>query len=709
MKLNTTFIGALALSLALSACNQTVTKEESTLDMSNPFFSEYNTPFGVPDFNALELAHYFPAFEEGFKQQLAEIEAIIQLKDAPYFVNTIEALEFSGALLNKVSNVFYNLNSAHTSKEMQELAQTLAPLMSEHSDNINLNAALFERVKKVWDNKANLGLDTEQMRLLDNTYKSFVRGGANLSPADQEKLRTLNKEISSLTVQFGQNMLSETNAYTLIIDNESDLKGLPQTLIESAAADAEANNNNGKWQFGLQNPSVMPFLQYAENRDLRKQIWDAYRKRGDNDNAEDNKMILVSIANLRNEKARLLGYETYAHYGLEESMAQNPDNVYQLLQKLWTPALKMAEKEAAKLTAMLQKDHPNATLEPWDWRYYEEKLRAKEFNFDENELKPYFELNKVKEGIFYTVHKLYGLNFKLIDAIPTYHPEATAYEVTKEGKHVGVLYMDFHPRESKRGGAWMTAYRKQSNVKGTFVHPVISIVCNFTKPTGNNPALLTFDEVTTFFHEFGHAIHGLLSNVHYRSLSGTSVPRDFVELPSQILECWAAEPEVLQVYAKHYQTGEIIPQTLLDKMNKSGTYGQGFAATEYLAASLLDMAYHTQKQNIELDANTFEHNEMKQIGLISSIIPRYRSTYFSHIFSGGYAAGYYSYIWSELLDADAFDYFKSKGIFNQETAQSFYDNILSKGGTDDPAELYRKFRGQDPSVDALIKRKGLGE
>jgi peptidyl-dipeptidase Dcp len=453
----------------------------------------------------------------------------------------------------------------------------------------------------------------------------------------------------------------------------------------------------------------MPFLQYAESRDLRKQIWDAYRKRGDNDNAEDNKKILIAIANLRNQKARLLGYETHAHYVLEESMAQNPDNVYELLQKLWTPAIKMAEKEAAKLSAMLQKDHPNATLEPWDWRYYEEKLRAKEFNFDENELKPYFELNKVKEGIFYTVHKLYGLNFKLIDTIPTYHPEATAYEVTKEGKHVGVLYMDFHPRESKRGGAWMTAYRKQSNVNGTYVHPVISIVCNFTKPTGNNPALLTFDEVTTFFHEFGHAIHGLLSNVHYRSLSGTSVPRDFVELPSQILECWAAEPEVLQVYAKHYQTGEVIPQVLLDKMNKSNKYGQGFAAAEYLAASLLDMAYHTQKQDILLDANSFESDEMQKIGLISAIIPRYRSTYFSHIFSGGYSAGYYSYIWSELLDSDGFDYFKSQGIFNPQTAQSFYDNILSKGGTDDPATLYRRFRGQDPSVDALIKRKGLGD
>ena len=700
----------ICMSLIAASCNskpEETTEPTETRDMTNPFFSPYETPFGVPAFDKIKLEHYLPAFEEGMKEQIAETQAIINNPEAPSFENTIEALENSGSLLNKVSAVFFNLNSANTNDEMQEIAQELAPKMSEHSDNIYLNSDLFAKVKTIWEAKESLNLGGEQNMLLENTYKSFVRGGANLSEEQQKKLRSLNKEISSLTVSFGQNMLAETNSFKLVIDNKDDLAGLTEAQIASAASEAESAGMSGKWVFGLQNPSVMPFLQYAAKRELRQKIWEAYSKRCNNGNEFDNKEILVKTANLRNEKARLLGYTSHAHYVLEESMAKNPDKVYELLNKLWTPALNMAKNEAKELLKLLEKDHKGATLEPWDWRYYEEKLRTAKYNFDANELSPYFELNNVREGIFYTVNKLYGLTFKKLDNVPVYHEEVTAYEVLREDKHVGVLYLDFHPRESKSGGAWMTSFRDQERKNGEFITPVISIVCNFTKPSSNTPALLTFDEVTTYFHEFGHAIHGLLSNVIYRSLSGTSVPRDFVELPSQILECWAEEPEVLAVYAKHYQTGEIIPQALLDKMNKSSKYGQGFASTEYLAASLLDMKYHTQTQDISVDANTFEAQTLSDIGLISSIISRYRSTYFSHIFAGGYSAGYYSYIWSELLDADAFAYFKTKGVFDPATAKSFHDNILARGGTVDPAELYRNFRGQDPSVDALLDRRGL--
>ncbi len=687
--------------------NTQETDNTPTMDNINPFFTEFPTPFGLPLFDAIRAEHYLPAFKEGFARQIEEVEFIVNNPALPDFNNTIEALEQSGLLLNNVSSVFYNLNSAHTNDELQQIAQEVAPLMSEHGDNIYLNKALFERVKAVWDQRENLTLNTEQSRLLEVTYKSFVRGGALLKDDQQADLREMNKELSSLTVQFGQHMLSETNGFKLIIEDKKDLSGLPDEIIAAAASEATSSGHEGKWVFGLSNPSVMPFLQYADNRDLRKKIWEAYSLRGNQKNEQNNQEILVTIANLRNRKARLLGYETHAHYVLEESMAAHPQKVNTLLEKLWQPALKMARNDAKVLEDMLRKKYPREKLQPWDWRYYEEKLRAEKYSLDENQLKPYFALENVRDGIFYTVNRLFGLSFEQLDQVPVYHPDVVAYEVKRLNKHVGVLYMDFHPRESKRGGAWMTSFRKQSNVFGNYVTPVISIVCNFTKPGENTPALLTWDEVTTFFHEFGHAIHGLLSDVTYRSLSGTSVPRDFVELPSQILECWAAEPEVLQVYAKHYKTGEVIPEELIEKMTKASHFGQGFATVEYLAASFLDMDYHTQTNDIAIDGNEFERRSMQKIGLINEIIPRYRSTYFAHIFSGGYSAGYYSYIWSALLDADAFAYFKENGIFNETTAQSFYEHILSKGGTEDPAVLYKKFRGRDPEETPLLKRRGL--
>jgi peptidyl-dipeptidase Dcp len=513
-----------------------------------------------------------------------------------------------------------------------------------------------------------------------------------------------------LSLQFGQNLLAETNDFQLIIDREEDLAGLPIELKDAAADEAKSRGEEGRWIFTLQNPSVMPFLQYADNRELRKKIWEAYKNRGDRDNDRDNKDILVEIANLRLKRANLLGYKTHADYVLEETMSKNPANVLTLLDQLWAPALAKATEEKSEMQALLEEEDEDLELAPWDWRYYEEKLRKKKFDLDEQEIKPYFALDKVQEGVFMVVNKLWGITLQEIPDIPTYHPEAKAYEVKDaDESHLGVLYMDFHPRPSKRGGAWMTSYRSQKTVDGERNAPVISIVGNFSRPTGNLPALLTFDEVTTFFHEFGHALHGLMSNVQYKSLAGTSVPRDFVELPSQIMENWATEPEVLKQYAFHYETGEVIPDGLIEKLQKSGTFGQGFGTTEYLAASLLDMDYHTQEQPITVSVADFENASMERIGLIDEIIPRYRSTYFQHIFSGGYSSGYYSYIWSGVLDTDAFQAFKETDLFDPEKAELFRKEILERGGTDDPMSMYVNFRGAEPKIDALLRKRGLDQ
>jgi peptidyl-dipeptidase Dcp len=698
---------AIAASCAvIVACGSPEVKQENM----NPFFEAYNTPFEVPPFDKIRNEHFEPATMEGIKRHQEEIDAIVNNPDAPTFENTIEAMEKAGDLLARVNTVFGNLNSVNTNDTLQAIAKQTAPELSKHRDNISLNAQLFERVKSVWENKETLQLSTEQQKVLENTYKSFVRNGANLGEADKEKMREINSKLSVLGLQFGQNLLAETNAFKLVIDNQEDLSGLPQELVESAAADAKAAGQEGKWVFTLQNPSVMPFLQYADNRELRKQIWEAYKNRGDQGNDKDNKDILLQIANLRREKAQLLGYKSHADYVLEETMAKNAENVYTLLNQLWKPALAKAKVEGQEMQKLVKSEGKDFELAPWDWRYYEEKLRQQKFDLDEQEIKPYFALNKVQEGVFMVVNKLFGLTFSPIADIPTYHPDAKAYEVKEaDGTHVGVLYMDFHPRASKRGGAWMTSYRPQQTIDGQRKAPVISIVCNFSRPTADAPALLTFDEVTTFFHEFGHALHGLLSNVEYRSLAGTSVPRDFVELPSQIMENWATEPEVLKSYALHYKSGDPIPDELIQKLQKSGTFGQGFGTTEYLAASLLDLDYHTQTEAISKDAGTFEKESMAKIGLTDNIIPRYRSTYFQHIFSGGYSAGYYSYIWSGVLDTDAFQAFKETELFNAEKALAFRKEILERGGTADPMEMYVKFRGAEPKIDALLKKRGLDQ
>lgn len=680
----------------------------------NPFFSPYNTPFGVPAFDKIKPEHFEPAIEEGMKQQDAEIAAIVAKTGAPTFANTIEALEGSGDLLRRVNTVFGNLNSANTNDELQKIAQTVAPKLSKHSDDISLNPALFARVKAVYDQRSKLKLTGDQQRLLEKTYKDFVRGGAGLSAEKQDRLRKINGELSLLTLKFGQNLLAENNAYTLVIDNANDLSGLPASVVAAAADEAKKRTQAGKWIFTLQNPSIMPFLQYADNRPLREKIYRAYLERANHNDARDNKAIMANMVALRAEKAQLLGYDNHAAYILEESMAKTPAKVSELLNQLWTATVPVARKEADELQALMNRDGKNEKLAGWDWRYYAEKLRKEKFALDEQELRPYFSLDNVREGIFTLTSKLYGLRFERRTDLPVYHEDAVAYEVKEsDGRHIGIIYMDFFPRASKRGGAWMTSYRRQEVENGKKITPVVSIVCNFSKPTGNTPALLSLDETRTFFHEFGHALHGLLSNVTYGSQSGTSVPRDFVELPSQIMENWSQEPQMMKLYAKHYKTGEVIPDALIEKIEKSSLFNQGFATSEYLAASLLDMAYHTLKPGQTpglkdpAEVITFEKQAMDKIGLIDQIPPRYRSTYFQHVFAGGYSAGYYSYIWSAVLDADAFEMFKQKGLFDQKSAQSFRKNVLERGGTDEPMTLYRNFRGAEPDIKPLLRRRGL--
>jgi peptidyl-dipeptidase Dcp len=673
---------------------------------SNPFFTKYNTPYEVPPFHLIKNEHFKPAILEGIKQQQAEIDAIVKNPKAPTFENTILAMEKSGELLSKASTVFYNLNSANTNDEIQAIARELAPEMSAHSDNINLNEGLFQRIKTIWNQK-NM-LNKEEAKLLEKTYKRFVRSGANLNTKEKEKLRGINGELSLLTLNFGQNILAETNKFELVVDSKEELKGLSQELIEAAAETSKAKGKEGKWVFTLSNSSIMPFLQYSANRELRATIWNAYVNRCNNGDEFDNNQIALKLANLRAEKARLLGYKTHAHYGLEETMAKTPEKVMEFLNQLWAPALAKAKQEESEILAMMKSEGISDRVQPYDWRYYEEKIRKAKFDLDEQELKPYFSLESVTQGVFMVCDELFGLRFKEIKGVPSYHEEASLWEVFgKDGVVLGVLYMDFHPRSSKRGGAWMTSYRPQSMKDGKRIPPVISIVCNFSKPTTNAPALFTFDEVTTYFHEFGHALHGLLSDVKFRSLAGTSVSRDFVELPSQVMENWASDPEVLKMYAKHYKTGEVIPDALIQKLENAGTYGQGFTTVEYLASAFLDMDFHTATNEITGTAEAFEKESMKKIGLIPSIVPRHRANYFSHIFAGGYSAGYYSYIWSGVLDTDAFDQFKKTSLFNQEKAESFRKNILERGGTEEPMELYKRFRGSEPSIEPLLRKRGL--
>ena len=673
-------LSALALAVGLTACgNQSATqgetgssenaKTETAAEAGNPFFKAWGTPFETPDFAKVKEAHYLPAFEEGIAQHKAEVAAIANRGEAPTFDNTIVALERTGKLLTRVSGVFYNLTSAHTNDQLQELSKVLAPKMSAHADDITLNDKLFQRVKTVYRQRETLGLTTEQSRLLDKTYKDFVRGGANLQGAAKEQLRKLNSELSLLSLQFGENLLKENKAFQLVIDNKADLNGLPDGVIQGAADAAKAANMNGKWLFTLDKPSMIPFISYADNRELRQKIYTGYITRGDQGNDNDNNKIVARIANLRLDKAKLLGYNTHADFVLEERMAKNSAGVYGLLNQLWAPALVKAKQERAEMQAMIDAEGSDFQLASWDWWYYAEKLRKAKYDLDESEVRPYFQLENVIDGVFYVANQLWGVNFKQIDNIPTYHDDVRTYELTdKDGNHIGIFYADYFPRASKRGGAWMNAIRGQSNIDGKFVHPLIMNVGNFTPPVGDKPALLSFDDVNTLFHEFGHALHGFMSQAHYPSLAGTSTPTDFVEFPAQMMEHWANEPTVMKKFALHYETGEPIPDELIAKIQKVGTFNQGFATTEYLAASLLDMAWHSIESEVT-DARTFEKKVLEdELGLIPEVISRYRSSYFAHIFAGGYSAGYYAYIWSEVLDSDGFEAFKETSLFDKDTA-----------------------------------------
>ena len=702
MKFNQILPSFMIVSTILVSC------ESSTKQTDNPLLAEYDAPYGVPPFDKINDEHFGPAYDEALQQHATEIDSIANNAEAPTFDNTILALENAGSLLTRVSSVFSNLNSANTNPNIQALDKELAPKLSAHRDNISLNEQLFDRVKAVWEARENLGLNSEQLMLLEKSYKNFVRNGANLNEADKETLRNINSQLAVLTTQFGQNVLAETNAFELIVEQEEDLAGLSEGLIAAAAETAKNKGHEGKWVITLSNSSVMPFLQYADNRELRKQVWEGYKNRGGNGNDRDNSEILVKIANLRLQKANLLGYPTHAHYVLEEAMAEHPANVKKLLDDLWQPAIATAKVEADDIQKEIEAEGSNFDPAPYDWRYYSEKVRQKQFALNEDELKLYFSLESVRQGAFDVATKLFGITFKQLDNMPVYHPEVEVYEVLEsDGSHIGVFYVDYFPREAKRPGAWMSSFRSQSTKEGERIGPVITNVCNFTKPVGDQPALLTYDEANTLFHEFGHALHGLLSNVTYRSLAGTAVSRDFVELPSQVMENWAEDPAVLKEYAKHYQTGETIPDELIAKLESAGTFGQGFATVEYLASSILDFDYHTITSPITVSAQEFETASMTKAGLIDEIIPRHSSTYFQHIFSGGYSAGYYSYIWAEVLDADAFASFKETSLYDQTTADSFRKNLLEKGGTEKPAELYRKFRGADPNPIHLMKKRGL--
>lgn len=672
----------------------------------NPLLNEFDTPFGVPPFDLIKASHFKPAYLKAFDEQKAEIKAIINNPKESDFNNTIKMLAYSGELLNKIGRVFGALNSANTNDSLQAINREIAPISSRHRDDISLNDTLFKRVKSVYDNRDKLKLTDEEKKLLKDTYKDFVRSGAALSLEDKEKLRKINEELSILQVQFGQNLLAETNGFKLILDKKEDLSGLPEGVIEQAASMAKSLKMEGKWGFTLQVPSMTPFLQYSDHRDLREKLFTGYFMKGDNENEYDNKSIIAKIARLRVERSKLLGYKSFADYALERNMAKTPEKVFEFLGQVWVAALPVAQAEASAQQELINQEGGKFKLEPWDWWYYSEKIKKAKYGLDDEITRPYFKIDNVMEGMFYVANRLYGLTFTKRNDIPKYHPDVNTFEVTRNGKHVGILMIDNYPRSSKRGGAWCGTFRSQRrDIKGKMIYPVVTMVTNSTMPSADKPSLLTALEAETLFHEFGHALNNLLSNITY---PGSSIPRDFVELPSQIMEHWVLEPEVLKVYAKHYQTGEIIPQEIVDKLDKASKFNMGFITVEYLAASLLDMEYHAITEPIDLDIRDFENKAMAKYGLIPEIKPRYRSTYFNHIWGGGYSAGYYSYIWCEVLDSDAFQAFRETGdIFNSEVAARFEKEILSKGGSRDPLDMYIAFRGKEPGIEALLENRGL--
>ena len=695
-------------------------QQESKMDPNiNPFFQEWNTPYEVPPFLDIKDEHYMPAYEQGMKENLEEIDVIVNNPEAPTFANTIEELERTGKLLSKVGRVFSNLASSNTNPKLQELQRELSPMLSAHYDKISLNEGLFNRVDAIWQNRENLDLTKEQTKLLNDTRKGFVRSGALLSEDQKERISEINSKISGLSTSFGQNLLAETNGFELILD-ASDLEGLSDGVIAAAAdaasqkmdaaeSDEEKDKYKDKYVFTPHRSSMYPFLTESTRRDLREKLYNSYVMRGDNNNDTDNKEIAAQIAKLRAERAQIMGYKTHAHFILDDNMLKTPEEVYDLLYKLWKPAVKRAKVEVADMQAVADSEGHDFKVAAWDWWHYSEKVRKEKYDLDESAIKPYLSLDNVLQGVFNTTNKLWGLNFTEIFDIDLYHPDARIWEVTdKDGSHLGIFIGDYFTRSNKRGGAWMSSFKGQSNLDGR-ERPIVVNVCNFPAPVGDDPALLSFDNVVTLFHEFGHAMHGTLTDVKYGSMAGTSGPRDFIELPSQLLEHWASEPQVLKSFATHYETGEPIPDELIEKLLNASKFNQGFINTEYLAASLLDMDWHTISADDELkDANKFESESMKKVGLIGEIAPRYRTTYFAHIFSGGYSSGYYSYVHAAVLDSDAFEAFKEAGdVFDPDLSSKLRSSIYSMGSTEEAMDLFVEFRGRKPVIEPLLKVRGL--
>ncbi len=702
-------INMIALSvITLASCNSN-NKPKPEAETPNPFLTEYATPFQVPPFDQIKHEHYLPAFEAGMAEQLAEVEAIVNNGETPTFENTILPYDKSGNILNRVSNVFFNLNSCLTNDEMVDIAEQVLPMLSKHSDGIMMNPKFFERIDYVYQHRNEAGLDDQQIRVVEKYHQDFLRHGAGLPADKQEELSKINEQLSTLSLQFGNHILKENERFKLVIDNRADLAGLPQTSIDAAAEQAKADGMEGKWVFTLSKPSLIPFLQYADNRDLRKNIYTGYVTRGNHDDEFDNKALIGTLCKLRVQKAQLLGYDSHAAYVLDNNMAKNPATVDQFLTNIFNPALNVAKNELSEMQAIADAEGSGIKIQPWDWWYYAEKLRNAKYAFDENQIKPYLSVDNVREGMFAVANKLYGVTFTKNETLPVYYPGVETYE-TKEanGDFLGILYMDYYPRTSKGGGAWCTGFRESGyDIEGKKIYPVISLVMNFTPASGDTPALLTWDETETMWHEFGHALHAFFSDGLYTRTCG-SVPRDYVELPSQIMENWVAEPEVIRMFAKHYQSGEVMPDSLIAKIENSALFNQGFNTVELIAASILDMKFHELTDTSDIDVNAFEKQQMDAIGLIPEILPRYRATYFSHIFDGGYSAGYYAYTWAEVLDKDAFNCFKTSGdLFNPELAASFRKNCLQECGNDEGMVQYRKFRGQDPDYAPYLRARGL--
>ena len=672
----------------------------------NPFFEEYETPFKIPPFEKIKFEHYEPAFMQGIDEHQKEIVKIAQNEKEPTFENTLEALESSGKTLDKVANVFYNLLGSNTNDEFDALAVKMSPLLSAHNDKILLNKELFERIKILKSNEPSLKLSDEQKRLLDETYKRFQRAGANLDQEAMIRLTEINSSLSSLSVQFDQNVLKETNGYSLIIDDPDDLQGLPNEEIRQASLLASSEGHDGKWVFKPTRVSMYPFLTYSEKRELRENLYKSYILRGDNDNDFDNKEIIKKMVALRKEKANLMGFETHADYVLDNTMAKTTLNVNKLLDTVWNPGIEKAKGEVEAMQEIIIEEGGNFKLEAWDWWHYSEKLRQEKFDFKEEEVKPYFSEDKVLKGAFEVAEKLFEITFTERDDLPKYREDIRTFVVEDFNNQViGIFYTDFTQRPNKGGGAWMNTFRSQSKFEGKTI-PIVINVCNFPPKNIDGVSLLSFEQVETLFHEFGHGLHGLLSDVNYPSLSGTAVTRDYVEFPSQMMENWAREPEVIKTFAKHYITGETIPDELLAKISEAGTFNEGFETSEYVAAAHLDMAFHMEKDSIE-DIDAFEDETLKNLGLIPEIESRYRSTYFGHIFAGGYSSGYYSYLWTEVLEADAFEAFKQNGLYHKETADKLKKYVYSSGNTKDLMEQYVKFRGKEPDIQPLLEKRGL--